>query len=597
MKVIINKKNQTWESDILPYYSSSNSNNGQKLLFFGKPLLYDATAFNINLIENQTIENAIPRLTGAFFCMEIISQKVISFAIDFYGQTRLYMHENDEEIILCDSVFEFADICENEKYDYYQILYFLAHGEVWNEGTFFENIKILAPSKLYSLTKGLLNRKYLKTPQYDFAKSKLKDVMGDMLSGLSNANTNKPIALMFSGGKDSTFIARLMHKHNLDFKAFFFTYERPTFRSNISDEARASFLANKMGINFHNEKVDAYKVLKESIFEIVKNLPFDFHISIAQKSIIDCAKKQNCYMVLTGQNADSLYNLGSTGEIRPFFAIVKFIFGIYEGNRGYEVRELLSRYFQQSFFLNKLYNKSHNWLPLLLWKRINPSISLTVENLLNGFVSSANGMPQVELSIPFATTEGAKIYHNKNIAIINELMTTLDEGITYNVRDLMLRIKLLGHCQSRDVRCITEWAKNNGLDNCQVFSSAPVFSYLTQIKMTMKDVLHPKREIQNYLDNEFDYSSLQKELDVTGFDRDTLTSENQLFNSLFNFINKNDELNKYNNIALNAIARSPLFDINKIQRDIEKDSVLKYKMIWLGITLNTMSNKISNVQK
>jgi len=276
-------------------------NSNLKFLIYGKPLLFKSRPFDINELNGKfnELNDLIVWLTGNFIIFEEYNGKVIAFSIDLFGQTRYYYSLDNESINFASKVDQLQYNNQIKDYDYYQILLFLLKGYTWNGGTFFKQIKIVSSFKKYKLVDNILIEEYIKIPECK-DKNSIKDVSKNILNALSNSNFGNGLDLMFSGGKDSTFIALALSEINTKFRSIYNKYVAPAFSLNAQDAILSSKVAQLRNLNYIELENNAKEDVKNYIHETIKLLPFEFHLSIAQRNIIKYASESGSKLIITG---------------------------------------------------------------------------------------------------------------------------------------------------------------------------------------------------------------------------------------------------------------------------------------------------------
>jgi hypothetical protein len=557
---------------------------------FGKPILFKSNQFISRDLDCrfESIAEIIPYISGDYLLIEQKNEKITSFAVDFYGHSRYYYYLDKAGLLeITTSVGELNTNSEDLHYDYYQILLFLLKGYTWKGGTFFTNLKIVTPTMLHVIENVSITLKTVKLPKIVQSKS-LDAIVGDVLKGIAKSDPNNKVNLMYSGGKDSTFIALILNEKKIDFSAMFSRYSSPTLSLNLQDSFLSSTIATSQGFEYKELNCDAKSDLKENILDTIKLLPFDFHISVAQRNIIKSVASTQSRVILSGQNADSFYNMGFTGTYPFYKAAIKRFLGILKPE---EYENLVNRYFQTDKVLSRLKRNSNSWLENYLWSKFNKKEKLTLKKLLSVLTFNGTCIPKFEWNKMEALTTkfGRNEVYVRNLEEIENLLSELENGRIRNVRELLLRMKLLGHCQGRDVRCITEWSREFNLSNIQIYSTAPVFMKLLNLKNTIKDINQPKFHIFQFVKRRVNYDRIDKLVQKQIFKDVETTNERELFTFLESGLDI-ETLNQGIKTAFEVLNKSDLFDIEAIRNLAAGDKVFSLQLFWLGRSIQNFKN-------
>ena len=403
---------------------------------------------------------------------------------------------------------------------------------------------------------------------------------------------------MFSGGLDSTYLSFIASKRKIEFDSSFTNIANPIILPNLDDVVLCSELDNRLNLKVKMKKIDAYDVLKRSLNRTFELLPFEFHVSIFQKDLIELSKSNGTNLVITGQNADSLYNYGKTTYIKPTLTISKLMTGRLKGSG---ITVLLDRYFQTYRFQRRTRNDKNSLIDKIAWKKINPNKKLNVSNLLAGFILSDKVLPILDndfvSEIVFKNEKDT--YYEWVFNETNTLAKRLKTNPSENVRDLLLRTKLLGHCQGRDVRCITEWSREIGVRNCQIYATAPIFTKLSRINLNFRDIIRPKRQIYKYLKHSSQYFEIKKDMKKNNSNKSVenkyeFETEVEYLSSLYSSIEDEFNMNESINYALDILEKSGRVDINILKNKIDEDLSVKFKLGWAGKTLQNYMDKCNS---
>jgi len=285
--------------------------------------------------------------------------------------------------------------------------------------------------------------------------------------------------------------------------------------------------------------------------------------------------------MVSGQNSDSVYALAATHHT-PFSRTVKQLLTFHIHNSG--LKSDFKRYLQTGRFLKKLQNGHPSWWTKKVWRRLNPDYDFTFSNLLMAYMKDDAELPV--------------ICHDKNDKLEAEYIAQYQEFVErLNVlfehgetpRMVMIRGKLLGHCQGRDVRCLTEWAKKCGVGNIQIFTSAPILSWLGTHNLGFADIFVGKRELRRYLEKSIHYSTIKAQVPDYRHMEGLVTSELQRFHDMYDYINKDGELVKLLQQACELLYKEKVISEKEYSYCLsEKYTDINPKLVWFAQSLNNM---------
>jgi len=184
--------------------------------------------------------------------------------------------------------------------------------------TLFSNLERLISHSIYYFNKGNLTHSEISIrtlhinddiTSYNYFKKILHSVIDSRLE----KNINKKQVLLLSGGIDSRLLCLLLKLKNIDFETVTMKMY-PLNDSNLNDVEEAKRVCKILEVPLKVVEVDMRK--KECINiirEVIKQQPFAEHNSIGFYNVLmNFAGQDICFW--SGQNMDSLYNLGPTDK-------------------------------------------------------------------------------------------------------------------------------------------------------------------------------------------------------------------------------------------------------------------------------------------
>lgn len=532
MRIIVDKNRFITELSE-PAFRLSLSDGSGELAIWGNVYLFKDLSFNsINTasLKEYSFNVLIPLLTGHYIAALIKDSKLCKLAVDFYGHMGAYLQENDDSYVITDDIRS-IHFNKNFELDRFQIRHFVDKGYCWESGTFIKQLRKVSPTVVYIIKENGIVQDFLPFPTF-IKDGTLHDCMSKTLQSIVN-NCGK-VGLFFSSGVDSSYIREVAFRNGIEIKPFQHYMKNPRYFATEED------LDLSMRLNFDRNDIevcgleDADSFFKKKIATTIRLLPFDFHPAIIQSHVYPIAKEEGYSMMISGQNSDSVYALAATHHI-PLSTTIKKLLSFrihHSGLKGH-----YKRYLQTGGFLRKLVRNRPSWWTRYIWRKINPDYDFTFSNLLMAYLKDDAELPVICHN---KNDKYEKEYINEYQQFVSKLNVLLEKGET--PRMIMIRGKLLGHCQGRDVRCLTEWAKECNIGNIQVFTSAPILSWLGAHDLGLLDIFVGKRELRKYLDETIGYSKLKESVSNYRNREGIVSSEAIRFHDMYDVLNTDGEM-------------------------------------------------------
>lgn len=509
------------------------SNGSGELTLWGNVYLFKDLPFNkisINSLKDYSFDELIPLLTGHYLAALIKNNRLSKLAVDFYGHMGAYLQEKRGSYVITDDIRS-VHFDENFDLDRFQIRHFVDKGYCWESGTFIKQLKKISPTVVYSFEESGVVQNFLPFPTF-IKEGSLHNCMSKTLKSI--VEKCGKVGLFFSSGVDSSYIREVAFRNGIEIKPFQHYMKNPRYFATEED------LDLSMRLNFARNDIevcgleDADSFFKERIATTVRLLPFDFHPALIQSHVYPIAKEEGYSMMISGQNSDSVYALAATHHI-PFSTTIKKLLSLRVHHSG--LKGHYKRYLQTGCFLRKLVKNRPSWWTKYIWRKINPDYDFTFSNLLMAYLKDDAELPVICHN---KNDKYEKEYINEYQRFVSKLNILLEQGET--PRMVMIRGKLLGHCQGRDVRCLTEWAKECNMGNIQVFTSAPILSWLGTHDLGFSDIFIGKRELRKYLDKTIGYSNLKKQVSDYRNKEGIVSSEAIRFHDMYDVLNTEGQM-------------------------------------------------------
>lgn len=327
----------------------------QGKIWFGFPVgtqIFDTRCENLDTILNST--------TGYFCFIYFDSDKVI-IANDILGGFRLYTYECNDILIITDDyhtilseIRKRANLIEGE-IDEVQLQYWKKHGYTFGDRTFIKGLNKVLPGSIITIEKKTISNDFyfkrgvIRENSVVKHRREVRNAITASFRNLKIQTANKfKVILLFSGGRDSTYLAREMLRLGIDFDPIFF-YSDPPYEANVKDFLRANIVAKQIGIQLR--KIDiSWNENKDVLPILTKDLLFDRHFALLH--YLGFSQLRGEYdpentIVINGQGSDSIFSFGpSEDTIGDFLRRLTIYFPTFS---HYFLGKIFERKFQRKF--------------------------------------------------------------------------------------------------------------------------------------------------------------------------------------------------------------------------------------------------------
>lgn len=583
MRIVVNKQDNSIIELTEPDIRLMLNNGTGDLVIWGSIHLYKTSEYKDDCLTDvvcKPFNEIIPLFTGQYIAALIKDNMICQLAVDFYGHTGAYFQEKRTSYIITDdiSLIQFDEPYELDKF---QIRHFVDKGYCWESGTFIKQLQKISPTITYIFNDKGLSQDYLPFPTF-VNDGTLEECMASTMKAIVEGCGK--VGLFFSSGVDSSYIREVSIRNNISVTPILHYQKKPRYFAPEEDYD----LSMRLNVGHGDIQVrsveDSDAHFAATIGETVRMLPFDFHPAIIQSHIYPIAKEEGFKMMISGQNSDSVYALAATHHT-PLSKTIKQLLSFHLHNSG--LKSDFKRYVQTGSFLKKLKKGKPSWWTKIIWKRLNPDYEFTFENLLMAYMKEDCELPV--------------ICHNKNDQLeseyidqyqkfVNKLSVLFERGET--PRMVMIRGKLLGHCQGRDVRCMTEWAKECNMGNMQIFTSGPVLSWLGAHDLGFLDIFVGKRELRRYLEKTIHYSKLKNQVPDYRNVEGVVPSELVRFRDMYNYLNTEGKMNKLHKEACELLHDEKIISDKEYNYYTSNDYTDNNpRLVWFAQSLNNLLNK------
>lgn len=447
---------------------------------YNNDMLYD------DLSKCRHAKDVMPYVAGGYVLISISNNKLNYIGTDLSAIERVYCFEINNERIYFDNLDEFKQMYPDIRFekDESKYNYFLSHGYVRGEKTIVKNLTKLQPGILYYGDNSEIDLLDLYNIECVCDYSKYKKTLHSLIE---MASCNKKTYVMHSGGIDSNLMMAIAKECSDELELITYQYKKPyEMDTNIADVKRSERISKLFGLK-HEVVMSSFENYEKKLNEsgILGIMPMESHKTSG--AVIDLfsyiknnnKKEDEKYIVLCGQNNDTLYNFGPTelptGNI---FKIKNFKRGL----QGICQRLLIDQKYVKSLEGKRIYKKFVDVLVKTVFslrykkKYIAPQ---NINELINYFLNSECYFAMRESSQSFEI----KKYNNINAA---------------NFRNVLFKEKLRSFMDGNDSKIIINAAKLESVKVVMPYSLQPMILFYYKRADLKKDVLNPKKYCYDY---------------------------------------------------------------------------------------------------
>ncbi|MGN0384187.1 MAG: 7-cyano-7-deazaguanine synthase [Eubacterium sp.] len=431
------------------------------------------------LSSEEISEGYLSELIGSYGLIKIKDNKLIYAGTDLCALERLYQYKDGDITYIFSDVYDFfaGNYVTSFKLNYLRYEYYLSHGYNRGENTYVEGLIKLSPGLLYYSSGKKID--LLDTFHIERAcdYSCYKDVVTNIIKLLCK---DKKTYIMHSGGVDSNLLLCVAQSLGADIELITYEYCAPNqMDTNLADVERSRRIAEdrKVKHNIVSMKFDNYEEYLKNT-GLFRKMPFEAHkTSGAVYNLFKTLEKQHKssdYIVLCGQNNDSLYNLGPTELFTcNLFKIKNFKRGL----QGVCQRILISNIYVKAICKGQKIRKNliDSLVKTVFYLRYKEKYepASNCSELVNYFLNS---------SCYFAMKE-----KNDNYEMVEY------NGVTEeNFRKVIFKEKLRSFVDGNDNKVITACADLNNVKVYLPYSLQPLIYFYYNMSMNNRDIFYPK---------------------------------------------------------------------------------------------------------
>lgn len=433
-----------------------------------------------------------------------------------------------------------------ENVDYFINNYVFPTGETGLDGVyrFLPNAKYLIDKKKSTL---YLTKKEINQTNACINRERFDEVFCNVLKKSVSEYKSEEIGVLFSGGVDSIYIVISLLK--IGVRPILFTaIPTPEFDSSNVDRIRSEYFGKKFGLTHHFvETHPNHKRIIQYWEDLKQRMPMATHTGIFFEDVIKLCKRENIKIIITGQNADTFYNLGPTSK--PSMQIS-------------DIADTFRRFYLTSFIIRGLERKEKTLSSYIRWAI--SSLLLRAGSKIYQLLKK-NG---VGYRAPLSTQEAYHAYINTpdyTIFPSKKQCSVENNNAEFDFYAEIIKYKVHNFLTSGAPMIIHNTAYNNGIESIAPYSDAEMLEVFASLDRNLSDVIHPKKFI--YSSIEAAYPTLLNELSSLAFDSDLPDYHSWLKNTMFHYENLAD-VNKYNiaQAFMRGLSRSWL-DYSKLKSD------------------------------
>lgn len=470
---------------------------------------------------------------------------------DSRGINEIFYHINQNILYLSDNIFELTAEIEELYYDLDEIKYFINHRYCRVGKTIFKDIKRIPTGKIL-----LLKNSKLKLESY-FDKFKGVKVNYDTFKNALNStfknemNESFDHAVLLSGGVDSSVLAGSLKNLSTDVKAVTMFVE-PVFDMVCNDIERSEKTCKLLDIEQEFVHINIGDFKTKDMEDLIFMMPLAAHLSInfLETFRFFSNKKINFWC---GQNCDTLYNLGPTGQfdlIQRFLLSLPYI-KMLNGVNGHK------KYIFPKKIIDNMIRLFYNYAVKQNYQTPN-----NFNDLLNYFMDSNNYLA--------LSSDPDNIISNYHYSKLNSIES----------KNILFDEKLGSFYTGGDNKSVINTAKLAGVSVSMPYSSNNMVNLFRNLDRSWNDIIFPKRFLYDFAQKELKIPrkiySEKKEIDKRVMNHsewcDLILKETEFGNELMRiFDDTSSMLNYHSNINLdNALG---FLWINKINEKLEKENI------------------------
>ncbi len=537
---------------------------------------------------DDNIIDIIQNNEGDFFGLEMNGETITLFQ-SIHFPSRVYLKIKNDDWYLTDSASDLLQDINELEYNSFELQFFMLHGSSTAFSTYFKGIYKLIPGELiespfykiddykYRLNNNLFVKQLRKRMQREISFQEFDRSCNNVIEKYKN----KSIGVLFSGGADSTFLLEKLREQLPDSKItalVFYSKEISSVPSWIDKKTAIKFL-EKNNINYRIINPISEEDLQDSILTNIKTIPFDSHGSFwIGGALRNIANEYD--ILVTGQNADSIYNFGPTVR-KDLTKVIKE-----KTLKGSGFGEELKRLLYESERCDKLKTRNKSFLYKTVLKFLmkkQGGICLdyknyTYQDFLKGFFSQTKYIADYRSKEYYSYICDNSLFNAKLDEITNSIMQLQ----LSSKADLILG-KILSFILGADSMVMYEIAKKIKQNISFTFVENTMLDMFCEYSFSKEDTKKPKKFIYEYLVN--NGIKIKKENNKNN----TILQSEQLLNIINGYIYKSlieqkvDVLDIINSFPKEINKDYIQLEFDKFLNDDAYDLNIIFRVLWISV--------------
>jgi len=366
------------------------------------------------------------------------------------------------------------------------IEHFIDHWTFPTGSTYFKEVKRLVPGvsykyengKVVSFQNGQKTREVTKATDAQIYQG-FKDGIDNTISMQADKLNN---GLFLSGGVDSVLLGMVMQKLDIPFKGYT-SIVTPAFNSSDEDNYDSQLISKKLGWEHETISNNLDDLSIDYIDDVLFSMPMSSHICFHFISLVAKMKEDGLSVGFSGQNMDSLYNLGPTSRLSFNMS---------------SMADTLRRSFLTDQYFSSMKNVlGGNWLENLIWKSLG-SIGKTAYNSFKGggYCQPKNSEQLVH---NYCHSNDYIVFTNAKEKAMGNSDACHKPILPQNVRGELLQYKINNFLMTGAPQSIYQSGRVKEFDVMLPYSSEIMVDVFKQFSMGYKDILQPKRYVYQYI--------------------------------------------------------------------------------------------------
>ena len=421
------------------------------------------------------------RWNGYYFMIERQNDNII-LSSDICGGYRMYYIECNGKYYFSDDYSYLISVLKKNNIplilNHKEYLYWIKFGYTTGDSTLYSNINKIPPATQFVIAKNgmIVSRKCYFRDIFNTADSikhtkKSFELLANCFKTLYENNKNSPIILLYSGGVDSTLLAKMLQYLRIPYIAVIMKI-LPYNVDNLLDLERAKRNIEGCGATtIEYVDVSLEKGYDRNITSLLKDLLFDRHLAISFYETMHFISEKfgKDSVVICGQAADSVLSFGPSD-------------------------------FNLSSFIKRCILYGNKFTNLLFQPLVNKELGRQYSIVLNRY----------EKMLAFCDHTRYIYALNSNVEYFSLLKNVVDSCTTHlkSSASKYMYLKLFTHLQGSDNQVVIKSANAFGINKVILpFTSVDMVYTTVRYKSIWREIFCPKYVVRDILKRYFRYNS------------------------------------------------------------------------------------------